>query len=122
MFKHKFVVTWDFREESNDKLTCTCIVRHLDGYEDTSSITSKLDTSEGLTDVQRIGSTRTYLMRYTFIAVLGLTTADEDNDGKTATLVQKASEITEPEEIKNPDEIKIDIDRKIMETFIEKKQ
>ena len=115
MFKHKFLVTWDFREESNDKLTCICIVRHLDGYEDTSSITSKLDTSEGLTDVQRIGSTRTYLMRYTFIAVLGLTTADEDNDGKTATLVQKASDISEPEEIK------IDIDKKVMETFIEEK-
>ena len=43
---------------------------------------SGLDTSGAKNDIQQKGSTQTYLQRYTLIGALGLTTADEDNDGK----------------------------------------
>jgi hypothetical protein len=39
------------------------------------------DMSGGKNDIQQIGSTQTYLQRYTLIGGLGLSTADEDNDG-----------------------------------------
>lgn len=41
------------------------------------------DLSGNKNAIQAIGSTTTYLMRYTLIAAFGLTTADEDNDGAT---------------------------------------
>ena len=40
------------------------------------------DSSGSKNPVQQIGSTMTYLQRYTLIGALGLTTADKDDDGR----------------------------------------
>jgi hypothetical protein len=42
------------------------------------------DSTGNKNNIQSIGSTRTYLQRYTLVGALGLSTADEDNDGKTS--------------------------------------
>lgn len=72
---------WEFTE-ANNKMKVTCIVSHLDGHTETTSMEGAADGSGAKNDIQQKGSTHTYLQRYTLIGALGLSTADEDNDGK----------------------------------------
>lgn len=61
----------------------TCIVSHVDGHSERTTMSAPADDSGNKNKIQGIGSTMTYLMRYTLIAAFGLTSADEDNDGRT---------------------------------------
>lgn len=73
---------WEFKEEGG-KMTVTCLVSHRDGHTETTFMEAGLDSSGSKNAIQQKGSTHTYLQRYTLIGALGLSTADEDNDGKS---------------------------------------
>ena len=73
---------WEF-QDIEDKIKCTCIVTHSMGHSENTTMTAGKDTTGNKNDIQSIGSTRTYLQRYTLIGALGLSTADQDNDGQT---------------------------------------
>ena len=73
---------WEFADKE-DSIVCTCIVAHLDGHSEKSSMSAKKDSSGRKNEIQSRGSTMTYLQRYTLISSLGISTADEDNDGQT---------------------------------------
>lgn len=61
----------------------TCIVSHAQGHKEETTMVSGADDSGGsMNSIQRMGSTVTYLQRYTLIGALGLATADEDMDGR----------------------------------------
>lgn len=60
-----------------------CVVTHRDGHSESTEMYAPADGSGNKNQIQGIGSTSTYLMRYTLIAAFALTTADEDNDGQT---------------------------------------
>lgn len=96
--KHGFVYSWDFKEVNN-KIECSCILIHIEGHARISTMTAEKDNTMQLNNVQAVGSTMTYLQRYSFKAVLGLTSADEDNDAQSAT--QKREVIPEPKAIDN---------------------
>jgi hypothetical protein len=64
-------------------ITVTCILAHDLGHKETTKITAAADTSGSKNSIQAIGSTQTYLMRYTLVAALGLSTA-KDDDGQAA--------------------------------------
>lgn len=70
---------WEIKDE-NDKLVCTCIISHVDGHSEKTSMSSLKDSSGGKNEIQSRASAVTYLQRYTLIGALGLTTASEDND------------------------------------------
>lgn len=93
---------WEF-EETNDKMKVTCLVSHLAGHTETTSMEAGKDGSGFKNDIQQKGSTHTYLQRYTLIGALGLSTADEDNDGKgsgrSSNTTQKKQEMTREEVI-----------------------
>lgn len=72
---------WEF-EENGGKLKVTCYVSHRNGHTETSVMEAGMDNSGYKNDIQQKGSTQTYLQRYTLIGALGLSTADEDNDGR----------------------------------------
>jgi hypothetical protein len=72
---------WEF-QESNEKMKVTCLISHRDGHTETTSMEGGKDDSGAKNAIQQKGSTHTYLQRYTLIGALGLSTADEDNDGK----------------------------------------
>lgn len=74
---------WEMAEE-NGKMKVTCLITHRDGHTETTTMEAGLDATGGKNAIQQKGSTHTYLQRYTLIGALGLSTADEDNDGKTA--------------------------------------
>lgn len=79
---------WEF-QDNNGKLKVTCFLSHRDGHTETASMEAGKDMSGGKNDIQQIGSTQTYLQRYTLIGALGLSTADEDNDGRSAPTAQQ---------------------------------
>ena len=60
-----------------------CVVTHAAGHSEGTEMYAPADNSGNKNVIQGIGSTSTYLMRYTLIASFALTTADEDNDGAT---------------------------------------
>lgn len=71
--------------EPNEPITVTCIIGHADGHAEENTLKAARDDSQGtMNTLQRIGSTITYLSRYTLMAALGLAAA-EDDDGAAAT-------------------------------------
>jgi len=71
------------QKQENNKITITCILTHELGYSEKSELSAPADTSGNKNSIQSIGSTVSYLKRYTLENILGISTS-EDNDGKTA--------------------------------------
>lgn len=70
-------------EQSEGKIRVTCIITHALGHSEQTSLVSESDGSGGKNSIQGIGSTVTYLQRYTLLALTGLATTDrEDTDGR----------------------------------------
>lgn len=59
-----------------------CIVTHSMGHSETTVMPTIADPSGGKNAIQAIGSGVQYGQRYALIAALGLTTADQDMDGR----------------------------------------
>ena len=97
--KHKFSHRWkcvnDCREAgTNDygrvvyagTVTVTCIMMHNNGHTYETSMSAPMDTTGSKNAVQAIGSTNTYLQRYTLLSLVGLTAglgADDDGNGSS---------------------------------------
>lgn len=59
-----------------------CIISHVDGHDESTTMSAEADTSGNKNAIQSRGSSVTYLQRYTLIGALGISTADEDVDGQ----------------------------------------
>jgi ERF superfamily protein len=66
------------RQEAN-KLFVTCILSHREGHQETVTLDAPLDTSGNKNSIQQVGSTGTYLQRYTLKMALGLAVAHDDD-------------------------------------------
>ena len=71
---------WELGEDA-ENIICTCIISHVDGHSEKTTLSSTRDDSGNKNNIQSRASAVTYLQRYTLIGALGLTTASEDNDG-----------------------------------------
>lgn len=89
---------WAFKS-SNGNLMVTCYISHRDGHTEAIEMEAGKDSSGGKNAIQQIGSTQTYLQRYTLIGALGLTTADEDNDGRGAPTTREQQPQLSEEEV-----------------------
>lgn len=67
--------------QSNGSVTVTCTITHEQGHSESTSLTASPDTSGSKNAIQAIGSTISYLERYTILALTGLATHDMDDDG-----------------------------------------
>lgn len=72
---------WEI-EDVTDKIVCTCIISHINGHSEKTTMSAAKDSSGSKNEIQQRGSSITYLQRYTLIAALGISTADEDVDGR----------------------------------------
>lgn len=72
---------WEFADKDT-QLEVTCILTHLSGHSEKTTMTAPADTSGSKNPVQERASTITYLQRYTLIGALGLATANMDDDGR----------------------------------------
>lgn len=58
-----------------------CVLRHIDGHVERTPFPTPIDTNASMSPSQKNGAALTYGRRQSLISALGLTTADEDNDG-----------------------------------------
>ncbi len=58
-----------------------CTITHELGHSESTSLTANPDISGSKNAIQAIGSTISYLERYTVLALTGLATKDMDDDG-----------------------------------------
>jgi hypothetical protein len=70
-------------KEENGRIYVSCKISHEAGHSEITTMSGVADASGNKNAIQASGSTITYLQRYTLIGALGLTTADEDNDGES---------------------------------------
>jgi hypothetical protein len=63
----------------DEPITVICVISHRDGHMEENALSAAPDTSGQKNSIQAIGSTITYLQRYTLKAALGLAAAADDD-------------------------------------------
>lgn len=71
--------------QDKQETTVTAILSHVNGYSESTSLTHGLEQSGNKSSIHGLGSTISYLERYTAKAILGIAEKDQDNDAQTAT-------------------------------------
>lgn len=79
--KHGLSYTWDATVDGGS-LTCVCTVRHCNGFSTSSSIKLPTESPSAMSSQQKVGSALTFAKRLSLTSALGLTTTDEDTDGR----------------------------------------
>jgi hypothetical protein len=77
--KHGLSASFFTKQEA--KITVTCRITHELGHSEETSLSAAADESGAKNPVQAIGSTVTYLERYTLLAITGQATEGQDDDG-----------------------------------------
>lgn len=72
---------WEI-SDTEKEIKVTCLVTHVDGHTEQTTMMANPDTSGSKNIIQARGSSIEYLKRYTLIGALGLSTADSDIDGQ----------------------------------------
>ena len=72
--------------QNNKVVEVTCVVTHNLGHSESTTLIGEPDPSGGKNAIQAIGSSVTYLQRYTLFALLGLASSEDDIDGNTDAL------------------------------------
>ena len=70
--------------EPPDWVEVTCHLRHVDGHIEITTLSGPRDQSGGKNAMQAIGSSTTYLERYTLLLLLGLAPKGVDTDNHPA--------------------------------------
>jgi hypothetical protein len=68
--------------QQTEWITVTCILTHELGHSEETSLMGCPDKTGNKNSIQAVGSTVTYLQRYTLLAACGLATSDSDDDGR----------------------------------------
>lgn len=76
-------LSYRFRTAQSDRISVTCVLCHKAGHSEETTLTAPPDPSGNKSPIHAIGSTLTYLQRYSLVQMLGLAAADDD-DGKAA--------------------------------------
>lgn len=74
---------WEVKQEAAH-ITVTCLLTHAMGHSEVATMTASPDGSGGKNGIQAIGSTITYLQRYTLLSATGLAAKEMDDDGASA--------------------------------------
>lgn len=78
--EHGLSAAWT-TEQGEKGVSVTCKITHILGHFETTTLTAANDTSGAKNAIQALGSTISYLERYTILALTGLATHEMDNDG-----------------------------------------
>ena len=68
--------------QRDGQIFVTCTMTHDLGHAENTTLSAAPDASGGKNSIQAIGSTVSYLQRYTLLALTGLATHENENDGK----------------------------------------
>lgn len=89
---HGFSLSHRIKQPTAALIEITAILAHRDGHAEETSIALPPDTSGNKTAVHALGSAISYGKRYTGLLIIGVATADEDDDGKAAGAGETISE------------------------------
>jgi len=84
--KHGLSASWTTKQ--NGQVIVTCRITHELGHSEETSLAAPSDTSGSKNAIQAIGSTITYLERYSLLALTGLATYDQDDAGIASSEVE----------------------------------
>lgn len=85
MGKFGFVHSWKPTKQTDEFIEITCIITHELGHKEETALRSAYDSSNPkMPPLHRLGSTVSYLERYTLVAALGVAAKNIDDDGKAA--------------------------------------
>ncbi|MGF6434352.1 ERF family protein [Bradyrhizobium elkanii] len=79
----KHGLSYRFRTSQGERISVTCVLSHKSGHSEETTLSGPADASGSKNAIQAIGSTLTYLQRYSLVQMLGLA-ASNDDDGKSA--------------------------------------
>lgn len=95
------IATWSTEAGSNPGwVSVTCILSHKDGHSERSTLEGPPDASGGKNPIQGVGSSDSYLRRYTLMSAAGLVAEGEDTDGLPEAREQTYITDAEAEELK----------------------
>jgi len=77
---HGFSYTMKPVQDEGTQFTAVIIVHHDAGHEEESSFSVPIDTESFMNAPQKVGSARTFAMRYAYCNAFGILTSDEDDD------------------------------------------
>jgi hypothetical protein len=75
---------WEPAQTEAGWIGVTCILSHDLGHSESTTLKAPLDSSGSKNAIQSIGSSNTYLQRYTLLAATGMAAAGTDDDGDSA--------------------------------------
>lgn len=81
--EHGLSAAWQ-TEQKEKQIAVTCKITHILGHSESTTLEAPADDSGKKNSIQAIGSTVTYLQRYTILSLTGLATSEMDDDGRTS--------------------------------------
>lgn len=81
--KHNLHAAW-VTSQDNGSVKVTCKITHAMGHSEETCLSAPPDDTGSKNVIQAIGSTVKYLQRYTLLALTGLATHEQEDDGKAA--------------------------------------
>lgn len=79
--KHGLSHRWNVEQLDGGMIRVTCILTHERGHSETVAMSASRDESGSKNNIQALGSTVTYLQRYTLLAATGMAAKGQDDDG-----------------------------------------
>jgi hypothetical protein len=76
----KECLSWETHQDDKGNVGVTCHITHAQGHRESVSLKGPIDESGNKNRIQAVGSTVSYLERYTLLAALGLATGEDDDD------------------------------------------
>lgn len=78
--RHDLSYSWETEQLEGGVVRVTCILTHIMGHSERVSLQAGADQSGSKNNIQAIGSTVSFLERYTLLAALGMATKGQDTD------------------------------------------
>ncbi len=91
--------TWSSEPLENGITKVTCMLRHTLGHEERSSMAGAPETGGSKNSIQGVGSSDSYLRKYTYLSVIGLVAEGEDTDGNVEPETISNEQLTELQDL-----------------------
>lgn len=88
MSPHGLSAAWNTDQGDKGMISVTCTITHEMGHSESTTLSASPDNSGNKNNIQAVGSTITYLERYTLLALTGLATKDQDDDGVNSETIE----------------------------------
>lgn len=72
---------WAVEQLEGGMIRVTCVLTHKQGHSESVFLQASRDESGNKNNIQAVGSTVTYLQRYTLLSATGMAVKDQDDDG-----------------------------------------